>query len=99
MNHAYALGGIGHELFDRSKACLIGALLVSIALILNEFKLSSIPSWLTNATQLAIGVSLIVRFTPQFVHTAPRWLASVTITANRKLQEVVRVRLSRCGDE
>jgi hypothetical protein len=35
-----------------------------------------VPKWLSNAAQLVIGVSLGVRFTPAFVHTAPRWLAS-----------------------
>ena len=67
------------KLFGRSNAWFIGSLLVSIALTVNECELSSIPSWVTNAAQLAIGVSLGVRFTPQFIHTAPRWLASVTI--------------------
>jgi len=35
--------------------------------------------WLSNAAQLVIGVSLGVRFTAGFLHTAPRWLASVAL--------------------
>jgi membrane AbrB-like protein len=31
------------------------------------------------AAQLLIGVSLGSRFTPAFLHTAPRWLAAVTL--------------------
>jgi membrane AbrB-like protein len=44
---------------------------------LSGHTLSAIPQSLSNAAQLVIGVSLGVRFTPAFVHTAPRWLASV----------------------
>jgi hypothetical protein len=36
-----------------------------------------VPKELSNVAQLVIGVSLGVRFTPAFVHTAPRWLLSV----------------------
>jgi len=41
--------------------------------------LSALPGGLTNAAQMVIGVSLGVRFTPDFLHTAPRWLASVAL--------------------
>jgi membrane AbrB-like protein len=41
--------------------------------------LSAVPVWLSNAAQLVIGVSLGVRFTAGFLHTAPRWLASVAL--------------------
>ena len=34
---------------------------------------------MSNAAQLVIGVSLGVRFTAGFIHTAPRWLASVAL--------------------
>ncbi|MFM8769444.1 MAG: AbrB family transcriptional regulator, partial [Rubrivivax sp.] len=42
---------------------------------------SAIPSVLSNAAQLVIGVSLGVRFTPAFMHTAPRWLGSVALAS------------------
>ncbi len=37
------------------------------------------PTVLSNAAQLVIGVSLGVRFQREFVHTAPRWLASAAL--------------------
>jgi membrane AbrB-like protein len=40
-------------------------------------QLSRMPEWMVRAGQLFIGVSLGTRFTPAFVHTAPRFLASV----------------------
>jgi membrane AbrB-like protein len=39
------------------------------------------PGGLTAAAQLVIGVSLGVRFTPAFLHTAPRWLISVGLAS------------------
>jgi uncharacterized protein len=33
----------------------------------------------TNAGQLFIGVALGTRFTPEFAHSAPRWLAAVAL--------------------
>jgi membrane AbrB-like protein len=54
----------------------MGALVVAMLLTMSSIELSAMPRWLSNAAQLVIGVSLGVRFTPAFVHTAPRWLAS-----------------------
>jgi membrane AbrB-like protein len=71
------LGSWGVKMLGRANPWFIGSLLVSIVLASNEIELSSIPVDLTNAAQLVIGVSLGVRFTSEFVHTAPRWLASV----------------------
>jgi uncharacterized membrane protein AbrB (regulator of aidB expression) len=34
---------------------------------------------MVNAAQLVIGVSLGVRFSAEFLHTAPRWLAAVAL--------------------
>lgn len=76
------LTGLGAGLMHilrRSNPWFIGALLVAIALTANDITLSSIPTWLTNSAQLLIGVSLGVRFTSEFIHTAPRWLASVAL--------------------
>jgi len=42
-------------------------------------QLSGIPTWLSNAAQLVIAVSLGARFSREFLHTAPRWLATVTV--------------------
>ncbi|MBE2264534.1 MAG: AbrB family transcriptional regulator [Burkholderiaceae bacterium] len=63
----------------RANPWFMGALLVSMGLTMAGITLSAIPPWLSNAAQLVIGVSLGVRFTSQFIHTAPRWLASVAL--------------------
>lgn len=57
----------------------IGALLVAMVLTLAGVQLSALPTWVTNAAQLVIGVSLGVRFRAEFIHTAPRWLALVAL--------------------
>jgi membrane AbrB-like protein len=61
----------------RANPWFIGALLVAMGITMAGLELSAMPQWLTNAAQLFIGVSLGVRFSAEFVHTAPRWLASV----------------------
>ncbi len=74
-----ALGiGVLHRL-DRANPWFMGALLVSMVLTMVDVSLSAIPQWLTNAAQLVIGVSLGVRFRPEFLRTAPRWLACVAL--------------------
>jgi membrane AbrB-like protein len=72
-------GAVAMKILGRSNAWFIGSLIVSIALAINEVELSSVPSWLTNAAQIVIGISLGVRFRPEFIHSAPRWLFSVAI--------------------
>jgi hypothetical protein len=62
---------------DRANPWFIGPLLVSMGLTMAGMELSAVPKELSNVAQLVIGVSLGVRFTPAFVHTAPRWLLSV----------------------
>lgn len=57
----------------------MGSLLVCMALTLSGGVLSALPVWVVAAAQVVIGVSLGVRFTPQFVHSAPRWLRSVAL--------------------
>jgi len=57
----------------------LGALAASMALTASGQTWSAIPTWMTNAAQLVIGISLGVRFTRSFVHLAPRWLASVAL--------------------
>jgi uncharacterized protein len=58
-------------------AWVIGPLMVALALTAAGIELSRLPEWMIRAGQLFIGVSLGTRFTPRFVHTAPRYLASV----------------------
>lgn len=63
----------------RTNPWFMGALVVSMALTMAGLPLSAMPSWVSSAAQLFIGVSLGVRFRPEFVHTAPRWLVTVAL--------------------
>ena len=63
----------------RANPWFMGALLVAMGLTMFGVELSALPQWMTNAAQLFIGVSLGVRFSARFVHTAPRWLGSVAL--------------------
>ena len=63
----------------RTNPWFIGPLVASIAVTAWGHELSAIPTWLTAAAQLVIGVSLGVRFTKAFFHHAPRWLGSVAL--------------------
>ncbi|HSI54705.1 MAG TPA: AbrB family transcriptional regulator [Ramlibacter sp.] len=65
----------------RANPWFMGALLVAMGLTMSGTELSALPQWMTNAAQLLIGVSLGVRFSAEFVHTAPRWLLSVAVGA------------------
>jgi len=71
---AWALDRLG-----RANPWFMGPMVVAVAFTLAGIELTGIPGWLSNAAQLFIGVSLGVRFTPAFVHTAPRWLAAVAV--------------------
>lgn len=73
---ATAGGALAMTWLKRANPWFMGALLASMALTLTGFQGSAIPTGLSNAAQLVIGVSLGVRFQREFVHTAPRWLAS-----------------------
>lgn len=61
----------------RANPWFMGALLATMVLSLSGVFWSAIPTPLSNAAQLLIGISLGVRFQREFLHTAPRWLASV----------------------
>ncbi len=74
---ATGAGALVMRRLGRANPWFIGALLVSAGLTAAGSVLSAIPQGLSNAAQLAIGVSLGVRFTPGFMRTAPRWLATV----------------------
>jgi len=62
-------------------AWVMGPLAVAIALTSSGTNLSALPEWMVHLGQLFIGVSLGTRFTPEFLHTAPRYLASVAVCA------------------
>ncbi len=63
----------------RANPWFMGALTATMLLSLTGAFWSAIPTALSNAAQLLIGVSLGVRFQKEFLHTAPRWLASVAL--------------------
>lgn len=58
---------------------VIGPLLVTLALTGSGINLSALPGWIVALGQLFIGIALGTRFTPEFIHTAPRFLASVAL--------------------
>ena len=75
------VGALLMRWLGRANPWFMGALAATMVVTLSGLTLSAIPQALTNAAQLVIGVSLGVRFTPAFVHTAPRWLASVAFAS------------------
>jgi len=62
-----------------SNPWVLGPLFVAFGLTATGVELSALPKWMTNLGQLFIGVALGTRFTPAFLHTAPRWLLSVGV--------------------
>lgn len=58
---------------------VLGALAVTLALTAGGQAWSALPEAASPAAQLFIGVSLGTRFTPEFLHAAPRWLGAVAL--------------------
>jgi membrane AbrB-like protein len=88
--HGWGLAALGGLTFagalfmrhlGRANPWFMGALLVTMVVTLSGVQLSAIPAGMSATAQLLIGISLGVRFTPAFVHTAPRWLASVGLAS------------------
>ena len=76
---ATGAGALLMQWLGRANPWFMGALVVAMGFTMAGLSLSAIPGWLSNTAQLVIGVSLGVRFTAEFLHTAPRWLASVAL--------------------
>ena len=74
---ATGAGALLMQRLGRANPWFMGALLASMGVTLIGWEWSAVPNALSNAAQLVIGVSLGIRFRREFVHTAPRWLASV----------------------
>jgi membrane AbrB-like protein len=70
-------GALALKRLNSPNSWVIGPLLVTILLTGAEWHLSALPEWIVHAGQLFIGVALGTRFSPEFLHTAPRYLASV----------------------
>jgi membrane AbrB-like protein len=74
-----SLCAIGFRRMNWPNAWMLGPLLASVTLTAFEVHLSTLPEWMIHLGQLFIGISLGTRFTPEFLHTAPRYLASVAL--------------------
>lgn len=72
-----AAGSLLLQHLNKPNPWVLGSLAVAAALTAGGIELSALPQWMTNLGQLFIGVALGVRFTPVFLHTAPRWLVTV----------------------
>ena len=70
-------GGFLLQRLGRANPWFLGPLIVCMGLTMAEVSLSAVPPWMSNLAQMVIGVSLGVRFSAGFLHTAPRWLATV----------------------
>lgn len=60
-------------------AWVIGPLLAALLLTACGIHLSRLPEWMLRAGQLFIGIALGTRFSPAFLHAAPRYLAGVAL--------------------
>ena len=58
---------------------MLGPLLVTAALTTQGITFSALPTPVSNAGQLLIGIALGSRFEPEFFRAAPRYLASVAV--------------------
>jgi uncharacterized protein len=76
-----SLTAMGLKRLDTPNAWVIGPLLAAIVLTATGMHLSALPEWTVHLGQLFIGISLGTRFTPEFLHTAPRYLASVAFAS------------------
>jgi membrane AbrB-like protein len=76
---ATGLGALLMARTGRANPWFMGSLLVAMGLTMSGIELSAMPRWVTNGAQMLIGISLGVRFSAEFVRTAPRWLASVAV--------------------
>ena len=56
---------------------MLGPLLVTAAITAQGITLSALPTVVSNAGQLLIGIALGTRFAPEFFRAAPRYLAAV----------------------
>jgi len=79
LGAATAAGALLLAWLKQPSPWVLGSLLAAMALTASGVELSTMPGWLSGLAQLFIGVALGTRFTPAFVHTAPRWLAAVAV--------------------
>ncbi|WP_051294150.1 AbrB family transcriptional regulator [Pseudoduganella violaceinigra] len=58
-------------------AWVLGPLFAAALLAAAKAPVGGVPEWMVRAGQLCIGLSLGTRFTPGFLHAAPRYMAAV----------------------
>jgi len=58
-------------------AWVLGPLFAAGVLAAAQAPVGGVPEWMVRTGQLCIGLSLGTRFTPGFLHTAPRYMAAV----------------------
>lgn len=71
------VGGLAFRRLRLANPWFLGPLAVAAVLAFGQWEPSGVPAWATHAGQLFIGVSLGVRFQPQFLRAAPAWLVRV----------------------
>lgn len=71
------VGALVMRATGRNNPWFLGPLLVAMGFTMAGMPLSAVPTGFSNAAQLVIAVSLGVRFSREFLQTAPRWLATV----------------------
>ena len=79
LSLAAAAGGWVTRRIGLTNPWFLGPLFVAMAVSIAERVPSPVPTALSNAAQLVIGVGLGVRFTPKFLEAAPAWLVSVAV--------------------
>jgi membrane AbrB-like protein len=72
-------GALALKRLNWPNAWVIGPMVVAVILTGAGINLSALPEWTIRLGQLFIGVSLGTRFSPEFLHTAPRYLGSVML--------------------
>jgi membrane AbrB-like protein len=75
-----AAGGIAARRLRIPTAFMMGPLVVTIALTLSGFALSSVPTILTNAAQVLLGCVLGSKFERGFLKSAPRFVAALSLS-------------------
>lgn len=70
---------VGWLLWKRGvpNAWVLGPLFAAGTLAAAQVPVGHVPEWMVRAGQLCIGLSLGTRFTPGFLHTAPRFMVAV----------------------
>jgi membrane AbrB-like protein len=72
-------GVVLFQWFKQPNPWFLGPFTASVIIALSDLQLSAMPTGLSSAAQLVIGISLGVRFNRQFLKSAPRWALSIAL--------------------